>query len=65
MASSVSSFSACLEFVFDSNIPPSAGLNVCLPKQLRYIIFLSLGIMPIVSIALYLLVAHIDESLGR
>jgi len=34
-----SSFSACLEFVSESNIPPSIGLDMCPPRHPRYIIF--------------------------
>jgi len=33
------SFSGCLEFVSEFNIPPSAGLDVCPPKHPRYILF--------------------------
>ena len=35
--SGVSSFTGCLEFVPKSSIPPFAGLDVCHPRQLKYI----------------------------
>jgi len=43
------------------NILPCLGLDVCSPKQLRYILFLYLGIMLRVLTALHLPVAHIDD----
>jgi len=58
---SSASFSGCLGFVFESSITPSAGLDVCLPRHPRYILLSSLGIMPRVSAALHLFVAHIDD----
>jgi len=50
-----------LEFVSESNVPPSAGLDVC---PLRYhinLILPSLGVMLRVSTAIYLPVAYIDD----
>jgi len=44
--SGVASFTGCLKFVPKSSIPPFAGIDVCPPKQPRYIIFSSLEIMP-------------------
>ena len=38
MVSNASSFSGCLEFMSESNIPPSAGLDVCPTKHPIYII---------------------------
>jgi len=55
------SFSGCLKFVSDSNIPPSAGLDMCPPRQPKYIIFSSLGIMLRVLTVLHLYIVHIDE----
>ena len=45
----------------ESNIPPSTGLDVYSLRYLRYIIFLSLEIMPKVPTALHLHVAQIDD----
>ena len=50
-----------LVFVYESNIPPSAGLDVCPLKHPRYIFFSFLGIMLRAPTALHLLVAHIDD----
>jgi len=58
---SSASFSDCLEFVSESNIPPSAKLDVCPPRHPRYIIFSFLGIMPRVSTELHLHVVHIND----
>jgi len=43
----------------DSSIPPSEGVSS--PRHPKYIIFLSLGSMPIVPTALHLAFAHIDD----
>ena len=61
MISNASSFSTCLEFMSESNLPPSAGLDVCPSRYFRYIIFSSLGIMPRVPTVLHLPVAHIGD----
>ena len=53
--------SSCLEFVSESNMPPSAGIDVCPPRHPRYIIFSFLGIMPRVSTELHLHVVHIND----
>ena len=45
----------------ESNIPPSAGLDVCPFRHPKYIIFLSLRIMSRVPTALNLHVAYIDD----
>ena len=37
---SSASFSGCLGFVFESSITPSAGLDVCPPRHLRFYSFL-------------------------
>ena len=58
-----SSFSGCLEFVSESNIPPS--LDMCPSRHPTYLILPSLGVMPRVSTALYLHVEQIDDILGR
>jgi len=42
-------------------MPPSAWLDACPPKQPKYILFLSLGIVPRVPTALHLSVALIDN----
>jgi len=55
------SFFGCMEFVSESNIPPSEGLDVCPPRHPRYIIFPSLGIITRVFIVLHLSVAHVDD----
>jgi len=57
MVSSVS-FSSCLEFVFESNVPPS--LDMYPPRHPTYLILSSLGVMPRVLIALHMHVAQID-----
>ena len=59
MISSVSSFSGCLEFVPESNVPPSAGINVCPPRHVISLILSLLGVMPRIPTALHLHVAHI------
>ena len=51
------SFSGCLEFVSESNIPPSAWS----PRYPICILFLLLGIMPRMPTALHLPVAHIND----
>jgi len=61
MVSNICSFSGCLEFVSESNIFSSAGLDVCHFRHPRYIIFSSLGIMLRVPTALHLPVTHIDD----
>ena len=55
IVSSVSSFSGCLEFVSESNVPPS--LDVCPPRRPTYLILP----MPTVPTALHLHVAQIDD----
>ena len=61
MVSSVSSFLGCLEFVSESNVPPSAGIDVCPPMHAISLILPSLGVMRRIPTALHLLVAHIDD----
>ena len=61
MVSSASSFSGCLEFVSEFNIPSFAGLDVCPPRHPRYTIFLFLRIIPRMPTTLHLHVAHIDD----
>ena len=58
---SMTSFSACLEFVSEFNIPLSAGLNVCPLRHLIYLILPSLGVIFRVSTALHLPVTYIDD----
>ena len=58
---SIASSSGCLEFISESNIHSSVGLDMCPPRHPRYIIFPYLGIMPRVPIALHLHVAHIGD----
>jgi len=60
MVSSASSSFGCLEFVSESNVPPSAGLDVCPSRHIISLILLSLGVMPRIHIVLHLRVAHID-----
>jgi len=59
MIYSASSFSGCLEFVSESNVPPL--LDMCPPRHPTYLILPSLGVMPRVPTALHLHVAQIDE----
>jgi len=61
MVSSTSSFSGCLEFMSESNVPLSAGLDVCSHRHVISLILLSLGVMFKIPNALHLLVAHIDD----
>jgi len=61
MISSVSSFSDCLEFVSESNVPPSVGIDVCPPRHVISLILPSLGVMLRIPTALHLFVAHIDD----
>jgi len=61
MVSSASSFFGCLEFVSESNVPPSAGLDVCPSRHVIFLILPSLGVMPKVPITLHLPIAHIDD----
>ena len=56
---SSASFSSCLEFVSESNVPPS--LDVCPPRHPTYLILPSLGVMPRVPIALHLYITQIDD----
>ena len=62
MVSNACSFSGCLEFVSKSNVPPSVGLDVCRPKQPRYIFFIFRTRVPT---TLHFPIAYIDISLGR
>jgi len=55
------SFFGCLEFVSESNVPPSVGLDVCPSRRSIYLILLSLGVMPRVTTAFHLPVAYIDD----
>ena len=61
MVSSASSSFDCLEFVSESNVPSSAGLDVCPLRHVISLIFSSLGVMPRVLTALHLPVAHIYD----
>ena len=61
MVFSASYFSGCLEFVSESNVPPSAELNVCPPRHVISLILSLLGVMPKILTALHLPVAHIDD----
>jgi len=62
---SSASFSDYLKFICESNIPPSAGLDVWPPRHHRYIIFSSLRIMLRVPTALHLLVYILKISLDQ
>ena len=55
------SFSGCLEFVSESKVPPSTGIDVSPPKHATSLILPSLGVMFRIPTALHLLVAHIDD----
>ena len=57
----VSSFAGCLEFVPKSSIPLLKRLDVCHPRHLTYLFFSCLGVMPRVSTALHVPVAHDDD----
>jgi len=59
MVSSASSFSVCLEFVSESNVPQS--LDVCPPRHPIYLIIPLLGVMSRMPTALHLHVAYIDD----
>jgi len=59
MVSSTSSFSGCLEFVSESNVPSS--LDVCPTRHPMYFILPSLGVMSSAYTALHLHVACIDD----
>ena len=61
MVSSVSSFFNCLEFMSESNVPPSAGIDVCHLRHVISLILPSLGVMLRIHIALHLLIAHINN----
>ena len=61
MVSSASSSFSCLEFVSESNVPSSAGLDVCPPRHVISLILPSLRVMPRIPIALHLPVVHIDD----
>ena len=61
MVSSISSFLGCLEFVSESNVPPSAGINVCPPKHVISLILPLLGVMLRIPTALHLTAAYIDD----
>jgi len=61
MVSTVSSFSGCLEFVSEFNVPPSAGIDVCPHRHVISLILLSLGVMSRIPTALHLPVMHIDD----
>jgi len=56
---SSTSFLGCLEFVFESRVPPS--LDVCPFRHVISLILSSLGVMPRIPTALHLSVAHIDD----
>jgi len=58
MVSNISSFTGCLEFVPKSNISLLLRLDVCHPRQPKYLFFLSLGAIPRVYTILHLPVAH-------
>jgi len=47
--------------VYESNVPPSAGLYVCPPRHPISPILLLLGVMPRVSTVLHLHAAYIDD----
>ena len=59
MISSASSFSGCLEFVSESNVPSS--LDVCPPRRPTYLILPSLRVMSRVPTVLRLHIAQIDD----
>jgi len=65
MVSSASSFFDCLEFVSESNVPPSAGLDVCPHKHVISLILPSFGVMPRIPIACICLLHIVMISLGR
>ena len=58
--SSTSSFTSCLEFIPESNLPLSRFV-VCHPKHPIYLLFPSLGVMPRILTALHLSFAHDDD----
>jgi len=55
-------FLTVLEFVSKSNIPASAGLDVCPLRQPKYIISPYIGIMSRMPTALHLPIAQIDDT---
>ena len=61
MISSDSSFSGCLEFVSESNVPSFKGLDVCPLRHVISLILSSLGVVPRIPTTLHLPVAHIDD----
>jgi len=69
MISSTSSFFGCLEFLSESNVPPSvppsAGLDVCPPKHAISLILPSLGVMPRIPLHCIYLLHILMISLGR
>ena len=61
MISSTSSFLSCLEFVSESNVLPSAGLDVCPPRHVISLILPSLGVMPRILICIAFTYCTIDD----
>ena len=53
-------FIGCLEFISESSLP-LAGFDTCHPKHPTYLLVSSLRVMPRVSTALHLSVAHVDN----
>jgi len=60
VVSSASAFTGCLEFILEFSLSLE-GFNVCHPRHLIYLIFLSLGVMPRVFTMLHLPIAHDDD----